>query len=143
MKIHNDRQRMMRRSVKLLAFHDHFEVYEFVLEQVDALLDQQRCKCRCLDEDNVPLRIKKDESRTFHKEDWHLESESDILAFDGAVQRDTFQLKKLTDIIRSRKIGMIWSLSLLGICKRCKIPFIREDGLTIIWDSENLTELCE
>ncbi|GJV85840.1 hypothetical protein Tco_1525738 [Tanacetum coccineum] len=38
---------------------------------------------------------------------------------------------------------MIWSLSLLGICKRCKVPFVCEDDLTIIWNSENLTELCE
>ncbi|GJS24737.1 hypothetical protein Tco_0453369 [Tanacetum coccineum] len=63
-----------------------------------------------------------------------IRSESDILAFDGAVQLDTVQLKKSMNIVRSRKIGMIWSLSLLGICKRCKIPFIREDDFTIIWD---------
>ncbi|GJZ65558.1 hypothetical protein Tco_0622254 [Tanacetum coccineum] len=72
-----------------------------------------------------------------------IRSESGILDFDGAIQLDTVQLKKSTDIVESRKIGMIWSLSLLGICKRCKISFIRENGLTIIWDSENLTELCE
>nr|GEU55916.1 retrotransposon protein, putative, Ty3-gypsy subclass [Tanacetum cinerariifolium] len=70
-----------------------------------------------------------------------IRSENDILDFNGAVQLDTFQLKKLISMVRSRKIGMIWSLSLLGICKRCKIPFIREDDLTIIWDYENLTEL--
>ncbi|GKD93145.1 hypothetical protein Tco_1372982, partial [Tanacetum coccineum] len=47
-------------------------------------------------------------------------SENDILTFDGAVQLNTIQLKKSTNIIRSWKIGIIWSLSLLGICKRCK-----------------------
>ncbi|GJW63885.1 hypothetical protein Tco_0115769 [Tanacetum coccineum] len=43
-----------------------------------------------------------------------IRSRNDILAFDGAVQLDTFQLKKSTNIVGSRKIGMIWSLDLLG-----------------------------
>nr|GEX16153.1 hypothetical protein [Tanacetum cinerariifolium] len=71
---------MLRRSDGILAFHDHFEVFEFVLERVE-----------------MPL------------------SENDILDFDGAVQLDTFQLKKSTNIVGSRKIDMIWSLSLLGV----------------------------
>ncbi|GJX54264.1 putative transposase-associated domain-containing protein, partial [Tanacetum coccineum] len=41
-------------------------------------------------------------------------SENDIFAFYGTIRLDTFQLKKSTNIVRSRKIGMIWSFSLLG-----------------------------
>ncbi|GJZ24872.1 hypothetical protein Tco_0562331 [Tanacetum coccineum] len=48
-------------------------------------------------------------------------SESDILAFDGAVQLDTVQMKKSTNIVRSRKIGMKGPHS-LGICKRMQCP---------------------
>ncbi|GKA20635.1 hypothetical protein Tco_0700624 [Tanacetum coccineum] len=44
-----------------------------------------------------------------------IRNENNILAFDGAVQLDTFQLKKSTNIVRSRKIGMIRSLSVLGV----------------------------
>ncbi|GJR73350.1 hypothetical protein Tco_0085715 [Tanacetum coccineum] len=39
-------------------------------------------------------------------------SENDTLAFDGAVQIDTYNLKKSMDIVESRKIGVIWSLEL-------------------------------
>ncbi|GKE34144.1 hypothetical protein Tco_1453466, partial [Tanacetum coccineum] len=38
-----------------------------------------------------------------------IRSESDILDFDGAAQLDTVQLKKSMNIVRSGKIGMIWS----------------------------------
>ncbi|GKB32357.1 hypothetical protein Tco_0871758 [Tanacetum coccineum] len=69
-------------------------------------------------------------------------SENDAFTFDGAVQIDTFNLKKSMNIVESRKIGVIWSLDFLGVCKRCKIPFICENGLTIVWNFENLTELC-
>nr|GEY61601.1 ribonuclease H-like domain-containing protein [Tanacetum cinerariifolium] len=69
--------------------------------------------------------------------------ENDIFAFDDTIRLDAFQLKKSTNNVRSRKIGMIWSLGLLEECKRCEIIFVCEDGLTIIWNSENLTELCE
>nr|GEX96807.1 hypothetical protein [Tanacetum cinerariifolium] len=41
-------------------------------------------------------------------------SGNDTLTFDGAVQIDTFNLKKSTDIVGSRKIGLIWSLGFLG-----------------------------
>ncbi|GJR98938.1 hypothetical protein Tco_0271112 [Tanacetum coccineum] len=37
-----------------------------------------------------------------------IRSECDILAFDGAAQLDTVQLKKSTNIVGTRKIGMIW-----------------------------------
>nr|GEZ59859.1 hypothetical protein [Tanacetum cinerariifolium] len=69
-------------------------------------------------------------------------SENDILTFDGAIQLDTIQLKKSTNIVGSRKSGVIWSLHLLGICERYKVPFVYKDGFTIIWNYENLTELC-
>nr|GEZ35578.1 hypothetical protein [Tanacetum cinerariifolium] len=70
-------------------------------------------------------------------------SENDILAFDGTVQLDTFQLKKSTNIGRSRKIGIIWSFSLLEKFKRGKIPFICKDGMTIVGNFKNLAKLCE
>ncbi|GKF28345.1 hypothetical protein Tco_0094687, partial [Tanacetum coccineum] len=43
----------------------------------------------------------------------------------------------------SRKVGMIWSFGFLGVCKRTKIPFVCEYGLTIEWNSEDLTELLK
>nr|GEU71126.1 hypothetical protein [Tanacetum cinerariifolium] len=69
--------------------------------------------------------------------------ENDIFSFDGTIRLGTFQLEKSTNFVGSRKIGMIRSIGLLEECKRCKIPFICEDGLTIVWDFENLTELCK
>nr|GEV86479.1 retrovirus-related Pol polyprotein from transposon TNT 1-94 [Tanacetum cinerariifolium] len=69
--------------------------------------------------------------------------ENDIFAFDDTIRLDTFQLKKSMNFVRSRKIGMIQSLSLLEECKRCKISFVCEDGLTIVWDFENLAELVD
>ncbi|GJR34554.1 putative reverse transcriptase domain-containing protein [Tanacetum coccineum] len=47
------------------------------------------------------------------------------------------------NFFRSRKVGMIWSFSVLGVCKSTKIPFVYEYGLTSEWDSEDLTELLE
>ncbi|GJT70431.1 putative ribonuclease H-like domain-containing protein [Tanacetum coccineum] len=47
------------------------------------------------------------------------------------------------NFFRSRKVGMIWSFSVLGVCKSTKIPFVCEYGLTSEWDSEDLTELLE
>ncbi|GJZ51156.1 hypothetical protein Tco_0605671 [Tanacetum coccineum] len=44
---------------------------------------------------------------------------------------------------RSRKAGMIWSFVFLGVCKRTKIPFVCEYGLTDEWDYEDLIELLE
>ncbi|GJS08523.1 hypothetical protein Tco_0365319 [Tanacetum coccineum] len=44
---------------------------------------------------------------------------------------------------RSRKVGMIWSFSFLGVCKRTKIPFVCEYGLAIEWNYEDLTKLLE
>ncbi|GKE50627.1 hypothetical protein Tco_1481885, partial [Tanacetum coccineum] len=43
----------------------------------------------------------------------------------------------------SREVGMIWSFSVLGVCKSTKIPFVCEYGLTSEWDYEDLTELLE
>ncbi|GKB44090.1 hypothetical protein Tco_0889032 [Tanacetum coccineum] len=43
----------------------------------------------------------------------------------------------------SREVGMIWSFSVLGVCKSTKIPFVCEYSLTSEWDSEDLTELLE
>nr|GEY82230.1 hypothetical protein [Tanacetum cinerariifolium] len=42
-----------------------------------------------------------------------IRSENDTLTFDDPVQIDTFNLKKSTDIVGSRKIGVIWSLGFL------------------------------
>nr|GEV15622.1 ribonuclease H-like domain-containing protein [Tanacetum cinerariifolium] len=47
------------------------------------------------------------------------------------------------NFFRSRKIGMIWSFSVLRVCKHTKIPFICEDDLAIEWNYENLTGLLE
>ncbi|GJV64886.1 hypothetical protein Tco_1475714 [Tanacetum coccineum] len=47
------------------------------------------------------------------------------------------------NFFKSRKIDMIWSFSVLGVCKSTKIPFVCEDGLAIDWNYENLTELLE
>ncbi|GJZ81771.1 hypothetical protein Tco_0646765, partial [Tanacetum coccineum] len=43
----------------------------------------------------------------------------------------------------SRKVGMIWSFSFLGVCKIIKISSVCEDGLAVEWNFEDLTELCE
>nr|GEY81514.1 hypothetical protein [Tanacetum cinerariifolium] len=47
------------------------------------------------------------------------------------------------NLIRGRKIGMIWSFSLLEKFKSGKIPFVCEDSLTIVGNFENLAKLCE
>ncbi|GKC39818.1 hypothetical protein Tco_1052202 [Tanacetum coccineum] len=47
------------------------------------------------------------------------------------------------NFFRSRKIGMIWSFSVLGVYKSTKIPFICEDGLAIEWNSKTLSELLK
>ncbi|GKD75050.1 hypothetical protein Tco_1333332, partial [Tanacetum coccineum] len=69
--------------------------------------------------------------------------ESDRLTFNGAVYHDTFQFKKLTNVVGSKKIGAIWSLGFLRIFKRCKVLFIGENGLTVVRDFKNLTELSK
>ncbi|GJT14490.1 hypothetical protein Tco_0861532 [Tanacetum coccineum] len=43
----------------------------------------------------------------------------------------------------SGKVDMIWSFSVLGVCKSTKILFVCKYGLTSEWDSEDLTELLE
>ncbi|GKC29632.1 hypothetical protein Tco_1036926 [Tanacetum coccineum] len=43
----------------------------------------------------------------------------------------------------SGKVGMIWSFSVLEVCKSTKIPFVCEYCLTSEWDYEDLTELLE
>ncbi|GKF18755.1 hypothetical protein Tco_0063673, partial [Tanacetum coccineum] len=47
------------------------------------------------------------------------------------------------NFIKSRKIGIIWPFSLLEKFKRGKIPFVCEDGLTIVGNFENLAKLYE
>ncbi|GKF98177.1 hypothetical protein Tco_0296960, partial [Tanacetum coccineum] len=49
--------------------------------------------------------------------------------------------KKSTNIVRSRKVDGIWSLSFLRILKRCKVPLVGEYGLTVVRTFEDLTEL--
>nr|GEU60888.1 zinc finger, CCHC-type [Tanacetum cinerariifolium] len=68
---------------------------------------------------------------------------SDVFAFDDAVRVNTLELKKLMNFFRSRKFGVIWSFGILRVCKSTKIPFIREDGLAIEWNSKNLIELLK
>ncbi|GJW31543.1 hypothetical protein Tco_0051575 [Tanacetum coccineum] len=46
-------------------------------------------------------------------------------------------------VSESGKVGMIWSFSVLGVCKSTKILFVCEYGLTSDWDYEDLTELLE
>ncbi|GKD48527.1 hypothetical protein Tco_1277503, partial [Tanacetum coccineum] len=53
------------------------------------------------------------------------------LVENGMIRVNTLKLKKLMNFFRSRKIGMIWSFSVLGVCKSTKIPFICEDCLAI------------
>nr|GFA21833.1 hypothetical protein [Tanacetum cinerariifolium] len=75
----------------------------------------------------------------------HLLGEMKIHGYDGPM------LKRRSDglfhdhfgVDRSREVGMIWSFSVLGVCKRTKIPFVCEYGLTSERDSEHLTELLE
>ncbi|GJR12889.1 hypothetical protein Tco_0795541 [Tanacetum coccineum] len=69
--------------------------------------------------------------------------ENDVFAFDGVVMVNTLKLKKLRNLFRSRKIGMILSFGFLGVYKRTKILFVCEDGLAIEWNSEDLTKLFE
>ncbi|GJW72262.1 putative ribonuclease H-like domain-containing protein [Tanacetum coccineum] len=47
------------------------------------------------------------------------------------------------NVVRSRKIGAIWSLGFLRIFKRCKVPLVCKNGLTIVWNFEDLSELSE
>ncbi|GJU14663.1 hypothetical protein Tco_1142629 [Tanacetum coccineum] len=68
-------------------------------------------------------------------------SEGDSLTFNGTVYHDTFQFKKSTNIVRSWKVGGIWSLGFLRILKRSKVPLIGEHGLSVVRNFEDLTEL--
>ncbi|GJZ84885.1 hypothetical protein Tco_0650224 [Tanacetum coccineum] len=80
-----------------------------------------------------------------HHPHHHLLGEMKIHDYDGR------RLKRRSDglfhdhfgVDGSRKVGMIWSFSVLGVCKSTKIPFVCEYGLTSEWDSEDLTELLE
>ncbi|GJS88331.1 hypothetical protein Tco_0770967 [Tanacetum coccineum] len=67
--------------------------------------------------------------------------ERDGLTFNGTVYHDTFQFKKSTNVVGSRKIGAIWSLDSSRILNRCKVPLVCKNGLTIVWNFEDLTEL--
>nr|GEV51917.1 hypothetical protein [Tanacetum cinerariifolium] len=59
------------------------------------------------------------------------------------VRINTLELKELMNLFRSRKFGVMWSFSLLRVCKSTKIPFICEDDLAIEWIFKNLTELLK
>nr|GEV99650.1 hypothetical protein [Tanacetum cinerariifolium] len=59
------------------------------------------------------------------------------------VRVNTLKLKKLINFFRSREVSMIWSFSVLGVCKSTKILVVCEYGLTSEWDYEDLTELLE
>ncbi|GKB84934.1 hypothetical protein Tco_0957206, partial [Tanacetum coccineum] len=71
---------------------------------------------------------------------WH---ENDIFAFDSAVRLNALKLKNSTNFIRCRKLDMIWSFRILKDKKRCKIPFICEDGMTVVWNFENSAKFCK
>ncbi|GJS89772.1 hypothetical protein Tco_0772408 [Tanacetum coccineum] len=70
-------------------------------------------------------------------------SKSDGLTLNGTVYHDTFQFKKSTNIVGSRKVGGVWSLGFLRILKRCKVPLVGENGLTVVRNFEDLTELSK
>ncbi|GKA10905.1 hypothetical protein Tco_0690338 [Tanacetum coccineum] len=59
------------------------------------------------------------------------------------VYHDTFQFKKSTNIIRSRKVGGVWSLGFLRILKRFKVPLFGENGLTVVRNFEDLNKLSK
>nr|GEV08345.1 hypothetical protein [Tanacetum cinerariifolium] len=61
----------------------------------------------------------------------------------STVRLNALKLKKSTNFIRSRKLNMIWSFGFLKDKKRCKIPFICEDTLTIVWNLKNSSEFCK
>nr|GEV84152.1 copia protein [Tanacetum cinerariifolium] len=67
----------------------------------------------------------------------------DRLSCNGTVYHDTFQFKKSTNVVESRKIDAIRSLGFSRILKRCKVPLVCKNGLTIVWNFEDLTELSE
>nr|GFA63006.1 hypothetical protein [Tanacetum cinerariifolium] len=69
--------------------------------------------------------------------------ESDHLTFNDAIYHDMFQFKKSTNVVKSMKIDAIWSLSFIKIFKRCKVPLVYKNGLTIVWNFEDLIELSE
>ncbi|GKA32098.1 hypothetical protein Tco_0718465 [Tanacetum coccineum] len=68
-------------------------------------------------------------------------SEGDGLTFKGTVYHDTFQFKKLTNIVGSWKVGGIRSLGFLRILKISKVPLVGEHGLTVVRNFEDLTKL--
>ncbi|GJW74832.1 hypothetical protein Tco_0134202 [Tanacetum coccineum] len=68
---------------------------------------------------------------------------NDVFVFDFAIRVNKLKLKQLMNFFRSRKIGMIWSFNVLGVCKSTKISFVCEDDLAIEWNYDNLTELLE
>ncbi|GJZ09614.1 hypothetical protein Tco_0543897 [Tanacetum coccineum] len=69
--------------------------------------------------------------------------ENGILSFDSAVRLNALKLKNLKNFIGSRKLSMIWSFEILKDENKCKIPFICEDGLTIVWNLKNSSEFCK
>ncbi|GJU66106.1 hypothetical protein Tco_1252365 [Tanacetum coccineum] len=95
----------------------------------------------CLDDEKMK-KIQNDVPCHDHFEDliW---IERYRLTFNGTVYHDMFQFKKLTNVFGSRKIGAIWSLGFSRILKRCKVPLVCKNGLTIVWNFEDLTELSQ
>ncbi|GJZ91991.1 hypothetical protein Tco_0664056 [Tanacetum coccineum] len=70
-------------------------------------------------------------------------SKSDGLTLNGTLYHDTFQFKKSTNIIGSRKVSGVWSLGFLRILKKCKVPLVGKNGLTVVRNFEDLTELSK
>ncbi|GJW62995.1 hypothetical protein Tco_0114879 [Tanacetum coccineum] len=71
---------------------------------------------------------------------WLIENEKMVVG-DGVLAQEATSSSSLSPW--SREVGMIWSFSVLGVCKSTKILFICEYGLTSEWDSKDLTELLE
>ncbi|GJS67608.1 hypothetical protein Tco_0682172 [Tanacetum coccineum] len=69
--------------------------------------------------------------------------ENDIFSFDSMVRLNALKLKNSTNFVGSRKLCMIWSFGFLKERKRCKISFICEDTLTIVWNLKNSSEFCK
>nr|GEY83969.1 hypothetical protein [Tanacetum cinerariifolium] len=91
-------------------------------------------------------RLKRWSDKIFHDHfgvDGLVLEQNDVFVFDFAIRVVTLKLKKLMNFFRSRKIGVMWSFSVLRVCKSTKILFVCEDSLAIEWNYENLTELLE
>nr|GEZ04993.1 nucleotide-binding alpha-beta plait domain-containing protein [Tanacetum cinerariifolium] len=114
-------------NISLLQYVDNALIFgEWSLENEKNLINVLKCY-----NEASGLGVNLAKNYTYGLGLTRLRSENDIFSFFGMIRLGTFQLKKSTNFVESRKIGMIWSLGLLEECKRCKILFVCKDGLTI------------